>query len=204
MNKNMNWLVLTLAAKYQFPHKPKKNKAKANFLVATILIGLFASAFVCAISGSSQLASAQPLYPVSGASVSASGNDFGSATTDTLGRYNITSYLGAGFYSVTASATGFVDAERDNVSVASGAETVNVNFLLNASGVITGKITDQSTGTPLTISFVSATPATGTGGGTGAITDNNGNYILNTNLPTGTYNITPTTPQATLAKPSQA
>jgi hypothetical protein len=190
MNKNMNWLVLTLAAKYQFPHKPKKNKAKANFLVATILIGLFASAFVCAISGSSQLASAQPLYPVSGASVSASGNDFGSATTDTLGRYNITSYLGAGFYSVTASATGCIDAERDNVSVASGAETVNVNFLLNASGVITGKITDQSTGTPLTISFVSATPATGTGGGTGAITDNNGNYILNTNLPTGTYNIT--------------
>lgn len=135
---------------------------------------------------------AASLMPIEGATVTASGQGgFGTATTNSLGQYIINEGLDTGNYSVTASATGFVDAIMTNVQVTSGQETSNVNFVLTASGGISGKVTDATSGLPLASVVVTALNVTGSGsaGGT-AFTGIDGTYSITTNLPTGNYNVT--------------
>lgn len=132
------------------------------------------------------------LMPIEGAIVIAYGlGGSGTATTDSLGQYTITGDLNTGNYNVTASATGFADAIITNVQVTAGQETPNVNFVLTASGGISGKVTEAISGLPLASVVVAAFNASGFGsaGGTG-LTGIDGTYSITTNLPTGTYNVT--------------
>jgi hypothetical protein len=91
---------------------------------------------------------------------------------------------------VIASAPGFIDQQVNNIAVTAGAETSNVNIIMNVSGGISGKVTDAVSGLPLSGVIVTAYNATGTGtSGQSAFTDANGSYQIIQNLPSGTYNI---------------
>jgi len=160
-----------------------RNKLNAKLMVSMILLALIANISV------GSLAFAQTATPVSGAFVSASGNNgFGSASSDSQGFYNITSFFDTGNYTVEASATGFLDISIENVHVNVGLETSNVDLFMPVSGGISGRITDAVSGAPLQFVFVEA--VNNTGSGSSAFTDANGNYTIITNLATGTYNVT--------------
>jgi len=134
---------------------------------------------------------ALPMVPVEGAFVMASGPEgYGSASTDSLGHYSITEGLMTGNYTVTVSASGYLDATIENVAVTGGLETSNVNFVLEVSGAISGKVTDTISSLPLEGVIVEVNNATGSGISESAFTDANGDYLINTNLATGTYNVT--------------
>lgn len=187
MKSNVKTSFLAFAAECKITPKLSKSRLGANSLIAILVIGLFAGLIVANVSFSPQ-ATAQPPYPVPNVSVSTSG---GSAVTNAAGQYDIASYLGTGTYSVDTLAEGYVDAQVDNVAVTAGSETTGVNILIGLSGIITGTVTDASTGAPLADVAVTAENSTGSGqGGDFAVTDSSGNYILDTNLGTGTYNIT--------------
>ena len=134
---------------------------------------------------------ALPMIPVEGAYVTASGPEgSGFASTDSLGHYSITEGLMTGNYTVTVSASGYLDATIENVTVTSGLETTNVNVVLNVSGAISGKVTEAISSLPLENVIVEVQNATGSGISESAYTDVNGDYLVNTNLATGTYNVT--------------
>lgn len=95
-----------------------------------------------------------------------------------------------GNYTVTVSASGYLDATIENVTVTSGLETTNVNVVLNVSGAISGKVTEAISSLPLENVIVEVQNATGSGISESAYTDVNGDYLVNTNLATGTYNVT--------------
>jgi hypothetical protein len=126
--------------------------------------------------------------PVAGAFVTATdGESFGFATTNSTGYYRITDGLETGSYTVFASFGGGFNTVL-GVSVTQGQETGNVNLqlTLTPSGTITGRVTN-STGSPLESATVEANGPSGSGF---AQTDSNGNYVINTGLGTGTYNVT--------------
>lgn len=144
-------------------------------------------------NGASQFVNAAATVPVPSASVSASGTTgnvgSGSATANTQGQYTITSFLDTGNYSVTASAPGFIDQQVDDVAVVAGAQTSNVNIIMNVSGGISGKVTDAASGSPVYLAIVSVESADGSSQES-AITDTNGNYQIIQNLQSGIYNAT--------------
>jgi hypothetical protein len=80
-----------------------------------------------------------------------------------------------------------------DVAVTQGSETSGVDMELDIvvipSGIITGQVTDTATGYPIPDAYVSAESLTGFGS---AFTDNDGNYVIDTGLSTGTYNVTVT------------
>ena len=165
-------------------------KITANLIIALLLTGLFVAIIAVNVSVSQQ-ASAQTLFPVPNVSVSASGNGNGLAVTNAQGQYSINNYLGTGDYTLTTLAEGYVTTEVDNVPVTAGSTTPNINIIITVSGIITGQVTDASTGAPLANVIVVAENSTGQdSSGYSAFTDSNGNYRIDTNLPTGTYNIT--------------
>jgi Carboxypeptidase regulatory-like domain len=174
-----------------------KNKITANLMITIILIGVFAGISITAFqssfnNGSSQIVNGVSFVPVPSASVSASGvNGSGSAIANAQGQYNINSFFDTGNYSVMASALGFIDQQVNNVPVTAGAETANVTIILSVSGGISGRVTDTVSGLPLPNVLVTAYNATGTEtSGQSGFTDGNGNYQINQNLLTGTYNVT--------------
>jgi hypothetical protein len=129
--------------------------------------------------------------PVDGAFVSASSNGFfGYDTTNETGHYQISDGLGAGTYTVTTF-YGLSFNETMGVIVTQGSETSDVNMeldiVMQPSGTITGSVTDALTGDPIEDATVSAESLTGFGS---AYTDENGDYIIDTGLTTGTYNVT--------------
>ena len=84
--------------------------------------------------------------PIAGAHVTASGSSgSGEADTDSNGNYIISSGLDAGTYSVTASAPGYQQQDRSDVSVTLYQTTANIDFQLSPvppaqSGKISGTI----------------------------------------------------------------
>ena len=175
-----------------------KNRLIANLLITILIVGAIAGISTTVFRSSinnetSQFVNAATNVPVPGASVSASassGNSgSGLAIANAQGQYSITSFLDTGNYSVTASAPGFIDQQMDNVAVTAGAQTSNVNIVMNVSGGISGKVTDASSGLPVSFAIVSVESADGSSTGA-AITDTNGNYQIIQNLQTGTYNAT--------------
>jgi hypothetical protein len=84
--------------------------------------------------------------PVDGASVTADGDEgYGSALTDIDGNYIIYKGLGTGTYTVSASASGYLDANITGVSVTVDQETSHVDFELSKipteqSGRISGTV----------------------------------------------------------------
>lgn len=173
-----------------------KQKVVANVIILTLLFGLVLQAAVFGISISYKKNFSGTVYAstgvaIAGAYVSASGEGYGSAQTDAAGHYLIDAGLPTGSYRVMVYKLGYVGAEVENVNVTAGIETPGVNLYLNASGAISGKITDNATGTGITNIFVSAGLSSGGGTFGGfATTDSAGNYEMNTNLATGTYNVT--------------
>jgi Flp pilus assembly protein TadG len=115
--------------------------------------------------------------PISGATVQIAG--VGTTTTLADGTYAL-SNIPPATYTVSASATGYLSANRTNVVVTAGATTSNINFaLVPNTGTITGTVRDATTG--LAIPGVTVTA---TGASTGVGTTN----------ASGVYTITPLTP----------
>jgi hypothetical protein len=129
--------------------------------------------------------------PLAGVEVSAEGdNGSGFAMTDSSGHYTMTEGLKTGTYNLTTFAYGYIGSEVDSVSVTAGLTTSGVNFDLQLSGGISGMVTDEVSQSPINGTEISVNLANGTGsfippGTTGA----DGKYLIATNLPTGTYNV---------------
>jgi hypothetical protein len=126
---------------------------------------------------------------LSGASVSAFSSGFvffGSATSNATGYYQITTGLGTGTYSVTASYQSAFN-QAVNVNVVAGQETPNINIVLVVlpTGSITGRVT-STLGGGISSALVDA-EATGSSGSN--YTDSSGNYVIS-GLATGAYNVT--------------
>ncbi|MCJ7635477.1 carboxypeptidase-like regulatory domain-containing protein [Candidatus Bathyarchaeota archaeon] len=120
----------------------------------------------------------------------ASGNGSSYAITDGNGQYSMTTGLMAGTYNLTAFGYGYISSNIGPVNVVTGQTTAGINFVLQASGGISGKITEEVSGTPIngTIVFASFSSGGGTFGGVGT-TGSDGSYLINTDLSTGTYNV---------------
>ena len=170
------------------------NKIKSSIITISIILSLFGG-----FAGSAHAQTTT--IPVPNASIYASlegGYWPAYGGTNGQGVYNITGgyydgrgyYLPTGNYTISASANGYVRTAIEKVNVKDGLETTNANILLPVSGAISGKITDAISGLPLQEVFVNA--ALNPLGKYGAFgtTDQNGNYMISTDLPTGTYNIT--------------
>jgi len=172
-----------------------KRKLIAN-LILMILLSAAINVSVLALHSSSKtvfsgIVYASPMIPVEGASVTASGSEgYGFALTDSSGHYSIDEGLMTGNYTVEVSADGYLDAIVEDVAVTGGLETSNVNFVLGVSGAISGKVTDAISSLPLAGVIVEVQNATGSGTSESAFTDANGDYLVKTNLATGTYNVT--------------
>ena len=112
------------------------------------------------------------------------------AITDASGQYGMTTGLIAGTYNITAFAYGYLTKEIDFVNVVAGQTTTGINFDLQASGGISGSITDAISGDPLngTNLFAQLSNGTGTFGWFGT-SGSDGSYLIATNLPTGHYNV---------------
>jgi hypothetical protein len=169
------------------------NKISANLLITILLVGVMSGISFVAFgsplnNGVPRVVNAATLVPVPGAIVSASGgtDGSGSAIADAQGMYSITSFLDSGNYTVTASAPGFIDQQIDDIAVVAGAQTSNINIMMNVSGGISGKVTDAASGSPLYLAFVSVESADGLSKES-AITDTNGNYQITQNLQSGFY-----------------
>ncbi len=118
--------------------------------------------------------------PIVGATVTADGK---TATTDTNGNYSIT--IAPGTYNVTASAANYNSSTPASVTVMANATTTQ-NFALTKivpteNGTIAGKVTNVSSGLPIS-------GATVTADGKTATTDTSGNYSIT--IAPGTYNVT--------------
>ena len=133
--------------------------------------------------------------PLNGAYVSAEpseqgGNGSGFAITDSSGHYSMTTGLTNGTYNVTAFAYGYITDEIDLVSVTQGQTTTGINLDLQASGGISGTVTDAVNGHPINGTGIFADLSNGTGTfGFFGTTGSDGKYLMATNLPTGTYNV---------------
>jgi hypothetical protein len=121
---------------------------------------------------------------------SGGGSQVGAAVTDSSGNYRIASNLATGTYNVSAflpeaHATNSVG----NVLVTAGAETTNVNLVLERSGAISGTITVASNGAPLANATITAFSSVGGYFGY-AQTDVTGHYKISSGLGSGTYTVT--------------
>ncbi len=173
-----------------------KTNVSASLLITIILVGVISGVSIASFysplnNETSQIVNAATSVPVPGAYVSASGGTFGngSAIADDQGRYNITSFLDSGSYTVTASAPGFIDQQVNNIAVSDGAQTSNINIVLDISGGLSGNITDAATGQPVQNVLVNVESSNGLSTAN-ATTDVSGGWKIIQNLQTGTYNIT--------------
>ncbi len=123
---------------------------------------------------------------------SSDGSSSGGAITDANGYWQIIQNLQTGTYNITVntflSTIGYLTATRSGVAVTAGSMTGNQNFALVRSGVITGTVTDSVSNAVLAGVFVEALYPNGTSAAF-ATTNSTGQYVLNSNLPTGTYSL---------------
>jgi hypothetical protein len=102
----------------------------------------------------------------------------------------MTTGLTNGTYNVTAFAYGYITDEIDLVNVTQGQTTTGINLDLQASGGISGIVTDAVNGHPINDTGIFANLSNGTGTfGFFGTTGSDGKYLMATNLPTGTYNV---------------
>ncbi len=133
--------------------------------------------------------------PLAGVIVSAEpaledGNGSGSAITDHSGFYTMTTGLVTGSYNVSAFAIGYIANMVGFVNVTAGETTPGVDIELQASGGISGTVTDAISGNPVngTNLYAELSNGTSTYGWFGT-TGTDGKYLIATNLVTGTYNV---------------
>jgi len=138
------------------------------------------------ISGkATAIPSGAPLANVTISAMANGGQYYGYTQTNATGHYRISNGLGTGTYMVFA-VYGMSFNQTTGVNVTAGMETSNVDFQLvasppPASGIITGKVTDMSSN-PIVNAHVTA-------GSGEADTDGDGNYVISSGLPTGTYTV---------------
>jgi hypothetical protein len=143
------------------------------------------------ISGTiSDAVSSTPLQSAFVTAANETGSMYYSASdfTDTNGIYEVFTNLATGTYNVTASAEGYIMKEITGVSVTAGNMTNNIDIALNRSATISGTLTDSMSSAVLPDVLVYALDSNGDYV-TFDVTNSSGQYTLNTNLATGTYNI---------------
>lgn len=182
-------------------------RSLATMMIFAVVSGLLVNASFIIFSKASGQAFSGTVHgaggvPVVGAMVFASGsNGSGYAVTNSQGQYSITDGLETGSYTVTAMANGYLYNETDNVQVTAGLATTGINIYLHLSGVISGRVTETGTGTPLSTVMLIASPSNGSGSFVGqAVTEANGNYTIAMNLATGTYNVSAFYPEGHVTK----
>jgi hypothetical protein len=183
-----------------------KRKLIANSMIIAILmvfalqIGMF-SFTVTSKKNVTGVVYGSSGIPLSSASVFVTGSEgSGYTTTDGVGHYLISDGLPAGNYSVGAFKEGYVDTETQDVIITAGHETT-VDLYMNRSGGISGKVKDSST--DIGIPNISVLAMLSSGGGTffgSGMTDTIGNYVINMNLGTGTYNVSVLSPKGYVSK----
>jgi len=171
-------------------------RSLATMMIFAVVSGLLVNASFLIFTKASGQAFSGTVHgaggvPVVGAIVIASGdNGSGYAVTNSQGQYSIADGLKNGSYTVTAMANGYLYNETDNVQVTAGHATTGINIYLHLSGVISGRVTENGTGIPLSNVMLMASLSNGSGSFMGqAATDANGNYTIAMNLATGTYNV---------------
>lgn len=130
--------------------------------------------------------------PLKGVIVLAEGDNGSSyAITDSSGQYTMTTGLQTGTYNVTTLyTTGYINGEDDFVNVTAPLTTSGVDFDLQLSGGISGTVTDAVNQSPINGTYIYALLSNGTEIlGSSGVTGSDGSYQLNTNLATGTYNV---------------
>jgi hypothetical protein len=145
------------------------------------------------ISGRITTPGGQPLANLTVSAYSTGGTMyFGSGMTNATGYYRIVTGLATATYQVNVA---WLEPpytfNSTSADVTAGQETANVNLQLDitppsASGIITGKVRDNSNSNPIVGAHVTAQ---GTGGSGNADTDENGNYVISSGLGTGTYTV---------------
>ena len=134
----------------------------------------------------STLAFSQQLSPISGAKVVAKGNNgLGEATTDENGYFRIEEGIGAGTYTVTVSAKGYISKVLTNIQVSAGEEKDLGDIELEPSAVVEGVVKTPDGKLAANIPVVimdergNTISSTKTGG--------DGSFRLDTDIKTGTY-----------------
>lgn len=134
---------------------------------------------------SGQVTDAQTAIPIAGVTVTCSTCPATTATTDGSGFYAFTN-VAPSTYSLTFSDTGYVAQTASGIAVTPGTASTE-SVALTEDGGISGTVTDQQTGTP--ISRVTVTCAGGCPTTT-ATTDGSGNYAYSA-VPNGSsYSLT--------------
>lgn len=151
------------------------------------------------------VAGEQPLNGIEVRILDPSGNVVATAFTDTAGNYTNRSGLPTGrYFAITSNVVGFVDEIYANVlctgfcsspeairrgtriAVIAGEETSGIDFALERSGVISGRVTEAATENPLPGGNVIILSVEGTIVTVG-FTDNTGRYVTQGGIPPGTY-----------------
>ena len=132
--------------------------------------------------------------PVSGVYVSAEdasgGGGSGFAVTDASGHFSMTTGLVSDMYNLTTFAIGYIPGERDLVNVTAGQTTSGMDIAIQASGGISGTVTDAVSSNPINGTNVFASLSNGTSSfGFYATTGTDGKYFMATNLASGLYNV---------------
>jgi hypothetical protein len=176
----------------------RRSKLFKRRLLADVLVFAIALSFaaqICIFNATTKQNAVGIVYgangPLVGVYVFAEGdNGSGFAITDSSGHYTMTTGLKTGTYNLTTFAYGYINGEVDSTSVTAGQTTSGVNFDLQLSGGISGIVTDAVSQSPIngTDIFVNLANGSGTFGFFGA-TGADGKYLIATNLPTGTYNV---------------
>jgi len=167
----------------------------SEILISLLVLSLLVNCSLVLVSQASNVRFSGAVYAASGvpvvnAIVSASGdNGSGYATTSSSGTYLISKGLRSGTYTVEVIATGYLNANT-TAKVTVGQTTSDIDFYLNLSGEITGKVIDSVTSAPLQGIYVYAVPSGDGSSGWGAETGSNGDYTIATNLAAGKYNVT--------------
>lgn len=115
------------------------------------------------------------------------GGTYGFSTvTDSNGRYLLATNLATGSYNVTVMLPEGHVSQSSVQAIAAGAEVKNVNFALERSGIVSGRVT-ASGGEPLEDITVSAYSLSGYYGY--ATTNATGHYEMSSGLGTGSYTV---------------
>lgn len=109
------------------------------------------------------------------------------AKPDENGNYLLNSELVNGTYKIAAGAFGFI-SDIKTVTVTAG-NTTNLDFILSTGAIIKGKVTDES-GNPISDVDTWVSIWQDSEMLYHAVPDEQGNYALAGNLPTGTYDVT--------------
>ena len=164
-----------------------------------VLMSLSTQALTLVHGPTATIVAANPDTPISGATIIVTGpQGLGFSVTTPEGHYIITQGLKAGTYDVSVLAEGYIVKNVGGVSVTVGVETKNIYFNLKRSGGVSGKVTDSVSGKPLVNITVTASSQNQFGYET--LTDSEGNYKIITNLASGTYIISATSPTGYFSK----